>query len=287
MPGKDKVPRNLESWPYDQLIDFLIDRAFPGVGQQELNDYQDNLELGINPPGDDIVSDVSDVRFRHELFFARNSDGLVDMCKRAVEKFPRATAATLKEHQMFYNRKESDPGFHGYHQTPKNWEGWLARDYWSEDEAIALSMGKTPDRVNWAAVKGYLAESSFVKEYAARRKVVKIDLRKGILKTPIIPTEFIKWCTQKEWDIPPECTTALQETETAAAENSKIASTYWGGFERKTVRAIREYPDWRDQQRRVQKTGTLVHWLTGTIKVSHREAEIIKKVLADIYPELR
>ncbi len=52
--------------------------------------------------------------------------------------------------------------------------------------------------MNWAAVKGYLAESSFVKEYAARRKVVKIDLGKGILKTPIIPTEFIKWCTQKE-----------------------------------------------------------------------------------------
>jgi hypothetical protein len=208
------------------------------------------------------------------------------MCKRAVEKFPQAAAAALKEQQMFYNREESDPGFHEHSSSSKSWNGWLARDHWSEDEAIALSLDKIPDRVNWTAIKSYLKESSFVKEYAARRKMLKSDLRKGILKTPIIPTEFIKWYAQQGWNIPSECTTVLQKTETAAAENHKIASTYWQGFERKTTRAIKEYPDWRDQQRRVQKTGTLVHWLTGTIKASHREAEIIKKVLADIYPEL-
>ena len=79
MPGKDKVPRNLESWPCDQLIDFLIDRAFPGVRQQELNDYQDNLKLGIYPSADDIVKDARQARSELELSFARNSDGLVDM----------------------------------------------------------------------------------------------------------------------------------------------------------------------------------------------------------------
>jgi hypothetical protein len=70
--------------------------------------------------------------------------------------------------------------------------------------------------------------------------------------------------------------------------NSRVSdSSYWQELQRKAERAITEFPDWRLSQQRVQKTGNLQAWLIETINLTEREAEIIKKVLSDIFPELQ
>ena len=63
-------------------------------------------------------------------------------------------------------------------------------------------------------------------------------------------------------------------------------SSYWQRLKSKAEQSINDFPTWSAQQTKVQKTGNLQYWLTDTIGANEREAEIIKKVLSDIYKEL-
>jgi hypothetical protein len=70
--------------------------------------------------------------------------------------------------------------------------------------------------------------------------------------------------------------------------NSGISqSDYWAKLTQIVSNAVDEYPAWRDSQRKVQKTGNLMEWLTNSVGADNREAEILKKVLSDCFIELR
>jgi hypothetical protein len=64
-------------------------------------------------------------------------------------------------------------------------------------------------------------------------------------------------------------------------------SEYWQRLQAMAVKAIKEYPDWRRTQPRIQKSGSLQDWLKDRIGANTREAEILKKVLSDFFEELR
>lgn len=73
----------------------------------------------------------------------------------------------------------------------------------------------------------------------------------------------------------------------AVSESSLIGSPYWQGLEHKAEQAITEFPGWKSNQRNVKRTGNLQTWLIETFGLTEREAEIIKKVLLDIFPDLQ
>ena len=64
-------------------------------------------------------------------------------------------------------------------------------------------------------------------------------------------------------------------------------SENWERMRSLACRAISSFPVWSKSQRKVQKTGNLQDWLVNEIQADNREAEFIKKVLTDIYKELR
>lgn len=71
-------------------------------------------------------------------------------------------------------------------------------------------------------------------------------------------------------------------------DNSALLnSKYWGELSKLASLAINDYPNWKANQRKIQKTGNLQEWLTNTVQADNREAEIIKKILADFFQELR
>ena len=79
-----------------------------------------------------------------------------------------------------------------------------------------------------------------------------------------------------------------EELWAAGGTNESLnKSDYWCQFEKSARKAIADYPAWRDTQGKVQKTGNLQVWLTETIGVDNREAEILKKVLSDVFHELK
>jgi hypothetical protein len=288
MNKKPTSSTDFDSWSRDQLVGFLVEYTYPGVTDQEIQQLDDQSLLLPGHPSDRLVRDARDLKNYRLRLFDTDSPGLIELCQRVLEGFNPAKFATLREDQMFYNRSESDISYaNSLFDDP--WNKWLARNSWSEDQAVAISLEKNPERVNWNAIKPFESESNFVKKYSDRRKLVASALRKKMLSRPITPISFTRWCLDENVDVPNKMASLLVDSETSDADQKQLISSYWKEFEGKTTRAIREYPDWRDQQTntRIQKTGSLVDWLKGTIKANSRESEIIKKVLSDIYPELR
>lgn len=115
------------------------------------------------------------------------------------------------------------------------------------------------------------------------------------LKTRLNSTaaEFKKLLQEKESveferDSLKKIAASIKSQPSENAKNSTLAqSGYWSNFTKTASRAVDEFPVWRDSQRKVQKTGNLMDWLTNTLEADNREAEILKKVLSDCYIELR
>jgi hypothetical protein len=81
---------------------------------------------------------------------------------------------------------------------------------------------------------------------------------------------------------------SIKNQPSGSTKTSTITqSEYWSNFTETASRAVDEFPVWRDSQRQVQKTGNLMDWLTNTLGVDNREAEVLKKVLSDFFIELR
>ena len=289
MNKKPTSSTDFDSWSRDQLVDFLVEHTYPGVTNQEIQQHADQRLLLPGHPFDSLVSDAHSLKDSRLNSLNVDSPGLIEICQRVLEGFNPAKFATLREDQMFYNRSESDISHTTNRLSDNPWDKWLARNSWSEDQAVAISLEKNPERVNWNAIKPFESESNFVKKYSDRRKLVASALRKKMLSRPITPISFTRWCLDENVDVPNKMASLLVDSETSDADQKKSISPYWKEFEGKTTRAIREYPDWRDQQTKIkiQKTGSLVDWLKGTIKANSRESEIIKKVLSEIYRELR
>ena len=74
---------------------------------------------------------------------------------------------------------------------------------------------------------------------------------------------------------------------TDSISNQLLDSSYWIEFNKLLHLAIKSFPEWYQRQKKVQKTGNLHDWLVTELKADSREAEFIKKILTDIYKELR
>jgi hypothetical protein len=94
-----------------------------------------------------------------------------------------------REKSYFFNKPESQADN----------DHWSKMQYWSIDEAIALSFGKSPERVKWKALDSYeYTYSNFVEEY---RKLVELTKRAVTWKKlydPVLPPIFIKWCKDND-----------------------------------------------------------------------------------------
>lgn len=87
----------------------------------------------------------------------------------------------------------------------------------------------------------------------------------------------------------------MYELSKALKEKSKTNEQYpvlrntpsWRQLEQLYTKAIEEFPEWCKNQKSIQKTGNLHTWLTDVIGADSREAELAKKVLSDIFSELK
>jgi hypothetical protein len=61
---------------------------------------------------------------------------------------------------------------------------------------------------------------------------------------------------------------------------------YWKKLSNLATQVINEYPAWKNNQRKIQKSGNLQDWLVNECKASNREAELLKKILSEEFLEL-
>ena len=55
-----------------------------------------------------------------------------------------------------------------------DYKHWWRMPIWSDDDAVALSLGKDPRRVQWQNIKAYLGTSAFAQEYKNRLDVLHL-----------------------------------------------------------------------------------------------------------------
>jgi hypothetical protein len=204
-----------------------------------------------------------------------------------------------------------------------DYEYWSKMAYWKLDEAIALAFGITPEDFSMEEASLYAQESLRADEIVRVHNLAQRAKDWQQLSDPVSPESFLAWAKRKEINIPPELVRLvdvrsssvmdwkdhyeklLQKHETLEKQykqlyerheqlkaandhaQSLIESDYWQKFSNMALQMLKEYPAWREKQRIVQKSSNLNSWLIKTLGANSREAEILKRVLSDLFKELK
>lgn len=126
-----------------------------------------------------------------------------DTLKRRADQF-HETESQL-DALCFYNAPDAfaDVGF------------WARSEIWTIEEAIALSMNRSPDKVSSGRLESaHAADTIFAREYVSRLRLANRALAVGTLTDPVEPIVMIRWLQSKRLSIPDsivESVTALNE----------------------------------------------------------------------------
>ena len=202
--------------------------------------------------------------------------------------------------------------------TSADFQHWGKAAYWHSDEAIALSFGKNPEKVNWGRVKQYISVSLNAKKYSRLRDLVHRAIESKQLNDPVSPGNFLVWANQMEVNVPfklvdqvmkhqrisntreGKCDELKKQNEslqqrcdavekelagfkkTSSEESLLLRSDYWKKLTKNAAEAVNQYPSWRITEKKVQKSANLHDWLKNKFSLTDRETEIIKKILSEI-----
>ena len=103
------------------------------------------------------------------------------------------------EQKLFFHQPYADADF----------PHWAKAAYWTVDEAIALSLGKSPEHVNWATVEPHIRLSPFAYQYDRRRDLALRAVSAMHVPDPVAPAEFFLWAKKLDLAVPPELESAL------------------------------------------------------------------------------
>lgn len=105
----------------------------------------------------------------------------------------RNRQATInEENNRFYNLRNANADFNH----------WAKAEYWTLDEAIALSFGKEPKIVNLPAVQKLADKSAFCQTYAKRYDLAKRATLCKQFNDAIPPDHFLNWAYGVDIELP-------------------------------------------------------------------------------------
>ncbi|MCG7867612.1 MAG: hypothetical protein JAY74_14785 [Candidatus Thiodiazotropha taylori] len=303
-------------------VDFLVERKYPTAHllQSRTQASGSSVTNITNTQKGQILTFKAELQAEIQAYKAKLKampvDQMLSLFETEQEKYrqEQVIKAEKIEQQRYFNRPSADADY----------EHWCKAAYWSLDEAIALSFGKEPELVNWKILKNddSFPSSKFIENYKKIRELVLRAKAVRQLSDPCVPSTFLSWALQTNIDVPLELikkvetqgnvvanwkhmygklkeqheslekaytsiSHKLEQLKKNSNNHSNVKnSNYWQMLEQRAEKAIEQYPIWKQSQRKIQKTGNLQIWLLNEIGVDNREAEIIKKILSDIFKEL-
>ena len=88
-------------------------------------------------------------------------------------------------------------------RTAADFVEWLNVDSWSVEEAVALSLGRDPSKVDWESeIAPYTEISRVAKEFARRLGYLERAVSAGVLSARIPPKRFVEWALGKGFTMP-------------------------------------------------------------------------------------
>jgi hypothetical protein len=192
-------------------IEYLVLRRFPAARAVRMPSSLSSRGNGISHHNSEVLRQIRDYENELRGKPPEELQGLVDQ-ERAKETSERRARAEREEQNRFFNQPSARADF----------EHWSKAAHWTLEEAIALSFGKAPERVNWEKIKPYVRSSRFAFEYQRRRDLALRALHRNQLYNPVLPGTFLAWAKRSDLSCPPELEAAVTARGVQVADWKKL-----------------------------------------------------------------
>lgn len=98
-----------------------------------------------------------------------------------------------------------------------DFEHWGRAEYWTSDEAVAISFGKNPKVVNGETLKNHLGKAQFADDYYLRRDLVDRAIQSGRLPREMPPSDFVTWLQERSIPVPRGLADCLSATSSRSS----------------------------------------------------------------------
>ena len=176
--------------PKKDPVEFLIQRKYPKNNHTYIP-HMSSRAVSDNKQSKEIIS------YRTKLK-AMPRDELFELYIEEQGKNDQE----LKE----YAEREDQKKFFNHPSAIADFEHWCKATYWTLDEAIALSFGKAPEKVNWKSLdsRKSIPPSPFIEKYQRVRDLALRAKSFNQLYDPVLPGIFLAWARRNDIGVPPE-----------------------------------------------------------------------------------
>lgn len=168
-----------------QKIDFLVARRFPELR----NPRQAVLERKIRFYDSAAAARIDAYREELRLLSTAEVEHLFSEQLAAADNERKAQAEQVEQMRFFHQPN-----------SLANFEYWSRMSHWKLDEAVALTLGREPEFVNWKTIEPLVGVSPFAFEYKRLRELALRAVQWQKLFDPVLPGIYVSWT--KEIDIP-------------------------------------------------------------------------------------
>ncbi len=174
--------------PTDQMIRILVDRRF-GLNRPRIKLSAERIARKI------LIVEPAIAKYEEDLR-ALTVEQLKEFYDADTEKDIARSRVRQEEEEAerFFNKPYARADF----------DHWSKMPYWTLDEAVALSLGKAPERVKWKDVAEHAEMSAFARNYSRRRDLAQRAVGMKQLTDGVVPAVFMRWAKQNDLPVPDE-----------------------------------------------------------------------------------
>lgn len=186
----------------EAMIQYLTMRKYPAAfPMSEYFQTGRRLDAHLSTAEKEKVRADADA-YREELY-QKPHEELERMCaeERPKEQEEKRIKADKEEKDRYFNQPDANADF----------DFWSKVAYWTLDEAIALSLGKDPQKVKWDGIKSLIDRSPFIQGYGQRRDLANRAKTAGQIKEPTTPSTFVQWAHENDLSFPQQLAEKVKE----------------------------------------------------------------------------
>ncbi|MGJ0508327.1 MAG: hypothetical protein ACR652_14645 [Methylocystis sp.] len=127
-------------------------------------------------------------------------------------KAPEQRPKDAFEDPMLFNALDATADYHH----------WSKMEFWTLDEATALSLDKEPETVTFESLRESDERAPFARDYLKRRNLLMRVQEAGVLNFPVVPSDFVNWSEAKELQLPEELTKLVHKTAGSVEDRKRL-----------------------------------------------------------------
>jgi hypothetical protein len=177
----------LPAYEFDPIA-FLVSRRFP-VNWKGQTPSRENFELV--KPTLELLDELN--KFKTEL----------------LQKTPKQIEALVSEERAKIASEEEAKKWYNSPAVAADFEHWSKTAFWTIDEGVALTFGKSPDKITWDKIKSYVNVSKFARDFELCRDLALRAKALNQLASSNLPGFFLAWAKKLDITYPVELEDAV------------------------------------------------------------------------------